>query len=224
MNGFMLLLFSSTSKLRLLHGFDGEFAYVYEVTCDGGGCGHYWTDQMCAAVFALAAFEIAIGGAGGALVRRENVRVHAYAHAATCVAPFETGGGENFIEAFFFGLGFDAAGTGDNQRLLDIAGYVFAFDEVSGGAKIVDARIGAGADEHAIDGNVHDGGARFQAHVHEGALGGFLVVEVAERTGIGDAVSDASDHSRIGAPGDLRGDFLCLQLDGRVEFRAIVGF
>jgi len=67
-----------------------------------------------AGIFALAAFEIAVGGAGAAFVRGEDVGVHADAHAAACIAPLETGGGENFIEAFFFGLGFDAAGAGNN--------------------------------------------------------------------------------------------------------------
>ena len=72
---------------------------------------------MRAAVFALAALKIAVGGAGAAFVRRQDVGVHADAHAAARVAPLETGGGENFIEAFFFGFGFDAAGAGDDRGL-----------------------------------------------------------------------------------------------------------
>src|ERR1700732_5019200 len=103
------------------------------MACDGGGCGHYWADQVGAAVFALAAFEIAVGGAGGALVRWEDVGVHADAHAAACVAPFESGFAENFVEAFFFGLGFYAAGNGYDQPLLDDARDEFAFYEVGGG-------------------------------------------------------------------------------------------
>jgi len=71
-----------------------------------GGCGgHYGAYQVGAAVFALAALEIAIGGAGTALVRRQDIGIHADAHAAARVAPLETGGGENFVEAFFFRLG-----------------------------------------------------------------------------------------------------------------------
>jgi len=64
-----------------------------------------------AAVLALAALEIAIAGAGTALVRRKDVGVHADAHAAAGVAPLETGVAENFIEAFFFGLRFNARGS-----------------------------------------------------------------------------------------------------------------
>src|SRR5258706_12056340 len=102
-----------------------------------GGCGgHYGAYQVGAAVFALAALEIAIGGAGAALVRRQDIGVHADAHAAAGIAPLETGRGENFVEAFLFGLGFDAARAGNNKRLLDAAGYVLAGHELRGGAEV----------------------------------------------------------------------------------------
>ncbi len=39
---------------------------------------------------------------------------------------------------------------------------------------------------------------------------------------IRDARGDAGDHAGIGAPGDLRCDFLGVELDGHVEFRAVV--
>ena len=54
---------------------------------------------------------------------------------------------------------------GTIECLLDAARNVLAFDQVRGGAQIVDARIGAGADEHAVDGNVDDRGAGFESHV-----------------------------------------------------------
>ena len=114
---------------------------------DRGGGGHYWADEMRAAVFALAAFEIAIAGAGAAFVRRQDVGVHPDAHAAAGVAPLETGVAENLIEAFFFRLALNAAGAGDNQRLLDVFRHVLAFDKMRGGAQIIESRIGARADE-----------------------------------------------------------------------------
>src|SRR5258708_1395891 len=104
--------------VRLLDGCDVEFAHIDEMAGDGGGGSHDRADEVRAAVFALAAFEVAIAGAGAALVGRQDVSVHADAHAATGVAPLETGGGENFVEAFFFGLRLDAARTGDDQCLL----------------------------------------------------------------------------------------------------------
>src|SRR5436190_19033460 len=102
-----------------LHGRHVEFADVDEVTCNRGGGGHYRADEMRAAVFALAALEITVRCAGAAFVRRQDVSVHADAHAAAGIAPLETRFAENFVEAFFFGLRLNAARAGDNQRLLD---------------------------------------------------------------------------------------------------------
>src|SRR5271156_2978502 len=99
---------------------------------DGGGGGHYGADQVGAAVAALAAFEVAVAGAGAAFVGGQDVGVHADAHAAASVAPLKTGVGEDFVETFFFGLGFDAAGAGYDQCLLDGFVDVLARDEVRG--------------------------------------------------------------------------------------------
>src|SRR5205807_190670 len=95
-----------------------------------GGGGHDRADEVRAAVFTLPTLEIAVRGAGAALMRRQNVGVHADAHAAASVAPLETGVAENFVEAFFFSLRLDAARAGDNQRLLDIFRHVLASDKM----------------------------------------------------------------------------------------------
>src|SRR5690348_3353343 len=88
---------------KLLDGHDVEFAHVDEMSGDGGGGGHDRADEMRAAVFALAALKVAVAGAGAAFVRRQNVGVHADAHAAAGIAPLESGGTENLVEPFFFG-------------------------------------------------------------------------------------------------------------------------
>src|SRR4029077_4420903 len=93
---------------------------------DRGGGGHYRADQVSAAVFALAALEIAVGRAGAALVRRQHVGIHADAHAAPCVAPFKTRVAENLVETFLFGLRFNSARTGNDECLLDAVRYVLA--------------------------------------------------------------------------------------------------
>ena len=149
-------------------------ADVHEMSFDRCGGGHHGADQMRAAAFALASFEIAIGSAGGAFAAGQNVVIHADAHAAAGVAPFETGVDENFIQAFFFGLRFHYARAGDGEGLLDVFCDMLAFDHVGGGAKIFDARIGAGADEDAVDGNIGDWRARLKVHVDERALGGLF--------------------------------------------------
>src|ERR1700730_2139715 len=47
-----------------------ELADIHEMACDCGRSSHHRADQMGARIAALAAFEIAIGGAGAAFVRR----------------------------------------------------------------------------------------------------------------------------------------------------------
>ena len=100
--------------IKLLDGLQGEIADVYEVAGYGGGGSHDWADEVGAAVAALATLEISVAGAGAAFVRGQDVGVHADAHAAAGIAPLETGGAENFVEAFFFGLVLDAARAGNH--------------------------------------------------------------------------------------------------------------
>src|SRR2546427_607181 len=80
---------SAPAQVRLLDGCNVELAHIHEMAGNGRGGGHDRADQVRAAVLALAALEVAIRGAGAALVRRQDVRVHADAHAASRVAPLE---------------------------------------------------------------------------------------------------------------------------------------
>ena len=86
-----------------------EFADVYEMACDGCCGRHDRADEVGAAVAALAAFEIAIEGAGAALVWRQHIRVHADTPASAGIAPFKARLRENFVQTFFFRLRLDAA-------------------------------------------------------------------------------------------------------------------
>src|SRR2546427_1686095 len=209
---------------NLLYGGDAvEGTYIDEMAGDGGGGGHDRADEVRAAVFALAAFEVAITGAGAAFVRRQDVSVHADAHAAARVAPLEAGGGENFVEAFFFGLRLDPARTWDNQCLLDAFCHVLTFDKMRGGAEIIESRIGARADEDAVHRNIHDGRARLEAHVFQRAFRGLLIVEILEVVRIGDARGDAGDHAGIGAPRDLGSDLLGVELHCHIKFGIFIG-
>jgi hypothetical protein len=65
---------------------------------------HFRADQVGASALALASFEIAVGGGGAALPGTQLVRVHAQAHTAPGIAPFGSGGLENAVQAFGFGL------------------------------------------------------------------------------------------------------------------------
>src|SRR5579859_116102 len=223
--GFRLMSMALRVKCgpSLLHVRDVEFANVYKMSRKCGRRRHHRADEVRAAVAALAAFKIAIRRAGAALVRRQYVGVHADAHAAARIAPLETGVGENFVEAFFFRGGFDSARAGNDERLLDGLRDVLSFDEVRGGAQIVEPRIGARTDEDAVHGNIRDRRAGFEPHVFQSAFGGFLIVQILEVVRIGHARVHAGDHAGIRPPRNLRRDLFGLQLDGHVKLCAIVG-
>jgi hypothetical protein len=55
----------------------------------------------------LAAAEIAVRGRGATLARRDEIAIHADAHRATGLAPFESRIAEDTIEPFILGLLLD---------------------------------------------------------------------------------------------------------------------
>src|SRR6202790_4019687 len=80
-------LFPKSSSLYRGHI---QRTYIHKMAGDGCGRRHHWADEVRPAVLALAALKIAVGGAGAALVWREDIGVHADAHTAACVPPLET--------------------------------------------------------------------------------------------------------------------------------------
>ena len=91
---------------------------------------------------ALAAFEIAVGRRGAALPWLELVGIHAEAHRAAGLAPFEPCRPENFIEAFGFGLHLHESGTRYNHCAQTGVNFAPA-DDARDRAKILDATVGA---------------------------------------------------------------------------------
>src|ERR1700682_4323977 len=78
--------------------------HVDEMAGDARRGRHCRTDQMRASAGALAALEVAGRRRRAALAGLEPVIVHRQAHRASGLAPLETGGRENAIEAFPLGL------------------------------------------------------------------------------------------------------------------------
>src|SRR6185312_7161474 len=93
-----------------------QLADVGEMAGERCGGGHRRTEEMRAAAGTLTALEVAVRGRGAALARREDVRVHAEAHRAACLAPLEAGGGEDAVETLFLGLLLDLGRAGDDHR------------------------------------------------------------------------------------------------------------
>src|SRR5215203_1888592 len=83
---------------------------------------HRRTDEMRAAAGTLTAFEIAIGSRCATFARRQLIFVHAQAHRAPGLAPFEAGFDEDLVEAFLFRLPLHEARTRHHHCKLHIAG------------------------------------------------------------------------------------------------------
>src|SRR6478752_3500558 len=125
--------------------------HIDEMTDERSGCGHLRRDQMSAALEALTTLEIAVRGRGGALAGLELVGVHAQAHRAAGLAPFEAGGEEDLVETFFLGLLLHQAGAGDDHGIVERAGDRLTLDDLGDGAQILDAAIGAGTDPDHVE-------------------------------------------------------------------------
>src|SRR3990167_1341365 len=83
-----------------------------------GGC-HGGADEVGPATSALAAFEVAVAGAGEALTGLQSVGVHGQAHAAAGLAPLKACGHKDLVQAFALGLFFHEARAGYHHGQLD---------------------------------------------------------------------------------------------------------
>ena len=170
---------------------------------------------------ALAALEVAVRGGGAALAGAELVGVHGEAHRAAGHPPLEAGLDQLLREPLRLGLGaHEARARHDHgpQARLDPA----APHDLRRGAQVLDPAVGAGADEHGVDLDVLQPGARGQAHVLERAP---RRVDLAapEVLGVRDDAGDRQHVLRAGAPGDDRGDRLGVEGHLAVQPRALVG-
>ncbi len=119
---------------------------------------------MRASATTLTAFEIAVRGRGATLTGLKLVRVHAEAHGAAREAPFETGLHQLLGDAFFFGLRPDEAGARHDHRaqpILDLA----TLHDGRNLTQILDAAVGAGADEDGVDLDLVQLLAGLEAHI-----------------------------------------------------------
>src|SRR5712664_1620349 len=135
---------------------------VDEVSRDGGRGRHRRADEVRAPAFALPAFEVAVRGRGTALAAPEAVGVHAKAHRAARLAPFEAGVAEYAVEPFPLGLGLHHSRARHHQGQLHVGGDAPALHHRGRRAQVLDARVGARADEYLVELDVGDAGARLE--------------------------------------------------------------
>src|SRR5215203_5613525 len=127
---------------------------------------HRRRDEVGAALEALAALEVAVRGRGAALLRGEAVGVHGEAHRAAGLAPVEARGDEDAVEPLGLGLHLDEARARYDHGA-DRGRDLPALDDLRDLAQVLDASVGARADEHPVEGDVGDLRPRLQAHVVE---------------------------------------------------------
>ena len=166
---------------------------------------------MGARLRALAADEVAVGGGNAARQRLDVVAVRGDAHRAAGLAPLEAGIEKDLVQSFLFRVLLNAPRAGHYPGF-HVRRRLAALGNRSGRAQVGQARVGAGADEHAVDFRAGDRIACFQSHVGE-RLG--LLVR--------DPAVDADDVLGAGAPGDLRRERGAVDRMLGVEFRAGVG-
>src|SRR5579883_2365025 len=141
---------------------------------DGAGGGGQRGGEEGTASLTLASFEVAVAGGDAVFAGLELIAVHGDAHGAARLAPVATGGAEDPVEAFGFGLALDFHGAGDDHDA-DARVDFAALENGGGGAEIGDAGIGAASDEDHIDGVAEDRLAAFETHIGEGFRNGFAL-------------------------------------------------
>src|SRR5712691_6202214 len=169
-------------------------ANVDEVPGDRGRRGHLRAHEMGPAAGALPALEIAVRSRSAALARLEPVCVHAQTHGAAGLAPLETGVLEDPVKAFALRLGFHQAGARHDHRELDIRGQAPPANDRRSGTQVLDARIGARADEHLVDTDFGHRRIGLEPHVCQCPLHTLSATRVLLLVGIGYSLIHRHDH------------------------------
>ncbi len=147
----------------------------------------------------------------------QAVGVHRQAHRATGIAPFEIGGGKDFVQAFRFGLLFDQARAGHDQYLFHGSRFFPAFNDGSRGTQVFDTRVGARTDKDFVQLDVGNFLTGLQAHVLQGPFDALAFNRIRFLSRIGDVGIDCHHHFRRSAPADLRFNRCCIDVDDFVE-------
>ena len=88
--------------------------------------------------------------------------------------------------------------------------------------QILDARIGAGADENLVDGNRIDRHVGVQPHVLQGALDGLALDRIGFPGRIGNLAANRHNHFRRRPPGHLRLNVFGTQIEDAIKVRALI--
>src|SRR5690606_41306396 len=115
---------------------------------------------------ALTAFEIPVGRRGATLERPQTVLVHGETHGATRLTPLEARFLEDPVESLGLGLRLDEPRTRNDHRRYALR-HLLSVHDPGCLAQILDATIGAGADDYPVVLDVRDLRAGPAPHIHE---------------------------------------------------------
>ncbi len=169
----------------------------------------------------LTALKVAVGCGGATLAGSKLVRVHAETHGATGLTPVEAGSLEDLVETLGLGLLLDETRTG-HEHAVEALGDLAAVEHASGCAQILDASVGARANEDLVDLDLLHGRTGLEAHVFESTGPGLGLGVVLGVLGVGDGAGDGDDVLRGGTPGDGGRNVLGGNLDDRVVLGVLV--
>ena len=141
-------------------------AHIGQASGDCRGRGHGWTHQVRAASSSLPALEVAIRCRCAALARPKYILVHAEAHGAAGIPPFETGINEDAVQSFPLCSGLYLLRARHDHRTYSTRNsatlcYAGRFTQ------ILEPGVGAGAEEYPIDRQALERNTRAKAHVVE---------------------------------------------------------
>src|SRR5258705_4377912 len=193
-----------------------------EVPSDGRRRGNRRRNEMRAPTRTLPALEVPVRRRRAALAGSEDVRVHPQAHRAARVAPLEARIAEHTVEPFTLRLRLHHHRT-RHHECANAGAHSAAANDVARDTKVLDARVGARAEEDGIHGDVAHRRPRSQVHVPKRPPGS-LALRGVERIGIRNVAIDRDGLRGIRSPRDVRAKLRRVDAHLAVERRAVIGW
>src|SRR5664280_3167810 len=188
---------------RSISGHPGKRAWIGDATLDRGGGRGRDAGEVRARTGPLAADEVAVTCRNASLSRGDDLVVYGEAHRASRLAPFEAGCGEDAVESECLGLAPHALRSRHHPRAHALR-HVPAANDLRGPLQVRETAVGAGADEHVLDGQPEQLLAGAQAHVLERLAAGQASPRIPRLSGVGDLAIEGHRVRRASAPRDLR--------------------
>src|SRR5450759_1374147 len=154
---------------RSISGHRGKLAGICDASLNGGSGSRRGAAQVRARTRPLSADKVAVACRNAPLSGGDELIVDREAHRAARLAPFEAGCGEDAVESECLGLAPHALRSRHHPRAHSLR-HVPAANDLRGPLQIRETAVGAGAEEHVLDGQPEQLLAGAQAHVLELSL------------------------------------------------------